>query len=196
MQTNLKQITGNWDLGYALDKHSIKSVPIGHNESGHMQFDTTRTEVGEALFQLKYRNDWKQVEPLAEELKRTAFPLFSNVGLIVPVPPSQIRKRQPVFEIANTLAEKTGLTSFENIVQKTSANASATPLKNLSSSTTKVAALAGRFSINDQITGNGKWNVLVIDDLYDTGASMQAVCGALKTYQKIGKIYVAALTWK
>ncbi len=196
MKTNLKEIKGNWDLGFVLDKHTVRSVPIGNNEFGHMQFDTTRTEIGQALFQLKNRSDWKQVEPLAEELKRTAFPLFSDVGLIVPVPPSQARQRQPVFEIANALAEKTGPNSFEDIVQKTPAQVGTPQLKNLNSKATKVAALSGRLSINDEIDVDGKWNVLVIDDIFDTGASMEAVCGVLQTYYKIGKIYVAALTWR
>lgn len=196
MQTNLKNINGNWNSGYVLDKHTVSSVPIGHNEFGYMQFNTTRTEIGEALFLLKNRNDWEQVEPLADELKRTAFPLFLGVGLIVPVPPSQARQRQPVFEIASALARKTGLTSFENILQKAPAKAGAQQLKNLNTKTAKVAALAGRLSINDRINGEGTWNVLVIDDIYDTGASMEAVCGVLQTYNKIGKIYVAALTWR
>jgi len=56
MDVNVKNITGNWKAGVALDKHTIKSVPTGPNEYGHMQFDTTRTQVGEALFQLKNRN--------------------------------------------------------------------------------------------------------------------------------------------
>lgn len=196
MQTNLREIKGNWDSGFVLDKHTVRSVPIGYNEFGHMQFDTTRTEIGQALYQLKNKSDWEQVEPLADELKRTAFPLFSDIRLIVPILPSQVRHRQPVFEIASALAKKTGLTSFEDIVQKAPAKAGGPQLKNLNSKAEKVAALAGRLSINDQINGDGKWNVLVIDDIYDTGASMEAVCGVLQTYNKIGKVYVAALTWR
>lgn len=189
-------ISGNWVSGVVLDKHTVKSVPTGYNNFGHMQFDTTRTEVGEALFQLKNRNDWDQIEPLADELRRTAFPLFSNIELIVPVPPSKTRAKQPVYELAKALAGKTGLTSFENIIHKSPDVVGAPQLKDLSSKEEKSAALAGRFSISDQINGDGKWNALIIDDLFDSGASMEAVCAALLTYRKIGKIYVTALTWK
>ena len=161
-----------------------------------MQFDTTRTEVGEALFQLKNRGDWDQVEPLAQELATRVIPLFPDIGLIVPVPASKTRARQPVFEIAAALAKKMGLTYFDNIVQKAPAVAGAPQLKDLKTKAEKVAALADRFSINDQINGEGKWNVLVIDDLFDSGASMETVCVALETYNKIDKIYVAVLTWK
>mgnify|MGYP003117075184 CR=1 FL=1 len=196
MDVNLRKITGNWDDGVVLDKHTIRSIPIGPNEYGHMQFDTTRTEIGEALFLLKNRNDWNQVVPLAQELAKHAFPMFPDIGLIVPVPPTRWRQRQPVYEIAAELARMQNLNSFEQLVIKSPAAAGEPQLKNLPTKEEKEAALAGRFSISDTISGEGKWNTLVVDDLYDSGASIEAVCAALKTYPKIDKIYVAALTWK
>ncbi len=54
MKVNLKKIAGNWSSGYALDKHVLSSEFLGHNEWGHPMFDTTRSEVGEAAYQLKY----------------------------------------------------------------------------------------------------------------------------------------------
>ena len=50
--------------------------------------------------------------------------------------------------------------------------------------------------VNDEITTDGRWNVLVVDDLFDSAASMDAACAVLRKYPKVGKIYVAALTWK
>lgn len=47
MEVNIKDITGNWDRGVVLDKHSKFSVVTGQNEWGHNIYDTTRTEVGE-----------------------------------------------------------------------------------------------------------------------------------------------------
>lgn len=38
MDVNLKQIDGNWQLGFAMDKHSIRSIPIGEDEWGHMRW--------------------------------------------------------------------------------------------------------------------------------------------------------------
>ena len=43
-------ISGNWDKGYVLDQHVSRSVPIGENAYGRMEFDTTRTELGELLY--------------------------------------------------------------------------------------------------------------------------------------------------
>lgn len=65
MKVNIKPITGNWDLGYAMDKHLIKSTYLGDNEYGKPMFQNDRTEVGEAVYQLKYQNDMDQVDALA-----------------------------------------------------------------------------------------------------------------------------------
>src|SRR6516225_4063660 len=50
-----RQIIGKWKGGFALDVHTLSSIPIGYNEFGHMQFETTRSEVGELLYKLKNR---------------------------------------------------------------------------------------------------------------------------------------------
>ncbi|EBK2138135.1 ComF family protein, partial [Salmonella enterica subsp. enterica serovar Enteritidis] len=69
-------------------------------------------------------------------------------------------------------------------------------LKNLNTKEEKIAAIANSFSVNDTIDNNGSWNVLIIDDLYHTGASMEAACAVLNDYTKVKNIYVAALTWR
>jgi hypothetical protein len=69
MKVQLKKLEGSWDAGYALNKHTLSSDFIGYNEFGHPMFDTKRSEPGEALYQLKYRSDWTQVEPLAAQIK-------------------------------------------------------------------------------------------------------------------------------
>ena len=85
---------------------------------------------------------------------------------------------------------------FANIVVKAAADTGEQQLKDLTTKEQKVDALMGRFTIKDTITNAGRWNALLLDDLFDTGASMEAVCAALRTYPKIKKVYVAALTWK
>src|SRR5271156_5731203 len=115
MNVNIKKIEGNWDLGYALSKHTLSSEFTGYNEYGHPTFDTTRSEPGEALYQLKYRSDWSKVEPLAEEINKSLLPLFNEVGLIVPMCASVPRERQPVNEVARHLGKITNIPVFENL---------------------------------------------------------------------------------
>ncbi len=193
MNICLKQIVGNWDLGFAMDKHTASSTYVGDNEYGHPTFDTVRTEVGEAVFLLKYRDRADQVEPLAECLFEYAAPIFPDVDLIIPMAASNVRAIQPVTAISEKLAEKMSLRSFNNLLLKVPGGQS---LKNLSTKEEKQAAVEGAFYINDQVNGDGPYNVLIIDDLYHTGASMEAAVAALRGYNKINKIYVAALTWR
>lgn len=68
MEVNVHRANGNWDLGYSLDKHVLSSTYIGDNQWGHPEFATKRSEIGEALFQLKYRSDFKQVTTIANQL--------------------------------------------------------------------------------------------------------------------------------
>lgn len=196
MDVQVRKIEGSWDLGYALHKHTLSSVYIGDDAWGHPRFDPTRSEPGEALFQLKYRNDWNQVAPLAAQVQTSLLPLFGQIGLIIPMPASTPRDRQPVTELANALGQLTGIPVFENMVVKAPAPLGSTPLKNLHTRAEKDAALAGRISINQCITNEGRWNALLLDDLFDTGATMNAVCQALRAYPKINHIYAAAITWK
>ena len=46
-------IDGPWIEGFVLDRHVISSVPIGYLGE-HMQFETTRSALGELVYQLKY----------------------------------------------------------------------------------------------------------------------------------------------
>lgn len=193
MQTNIKKINGNWDKGYALDKHVLSSRYLGDNEYGHPQFDTTRSEVGEALYQLKYKKDTTQALPLAKEIATKIYPHLKDIGLIIPAPASKSRAIQPVSLIANHLAKIVGINSFDNILKKAPGKIQ---LKNIQAREEKVAALENLITFSDGISGQGKWNALVVDDVFDTGATLEAICEALQGYEKINKIYVATITWK
>jgi predicted amidophosphoribosyltransferase len=52
----------------------------------------------------------------------------------------------------------------------------------------------GCFHIKDIITNEGSWDVLIIDDLYASGASLSAATQTMRTYDKVRNIYVAAFT--
>ncbi|MGB9114242.1 ComF family protein [Bradyrhizobium sp.] len=196
MQVQIRKLEGSWDLGYALHKHTLASVYLGNDEYGHPRFDTTRSEPGEALYKLKYRSDWSQAEPLAAQVKASLLPLFGKIGLIIPMPASTPRARQPVDEIAKELGRLTNIPVFDNIVVKAPAPQGSPQLKNMSTREEKDEALQGRFSINLSITNEGCWNALLLDDLFDTGATMDAVSKTLRTYKKINHVYAASITWK
>lgn len=196
MDVVLRKITGNWTDGYALDKHSISSKLVGHNEQGHPIWETLRTETGEAVFLLKYRQKYEYIQPLAEAVVQHIVPHLENIGFVIPTPASTTRTRQPVHEIAKAVSELIKVPFFDGIVVKSADAENTNSLKNMTSKAEKETALNGRFALEPIITTEGKWNVLVVDDLYHTGATMEAVCQLLSGYNKVNNVYVAALTWR
>lgn len=193
MKVSLREIKGPWDAGWVLDKHMLSSTYLGDDAFGHPRFDNKRSEVGEATYQLKYRSDWSQARPLAQAIADNICPKLQRIGFIVPMPASKARSRQPVTEVAKELSELLEKPMFDELLRKAPNGKS---LKDLTTKAEKVEAIGSSFSVKDQIDGDGPWNVLVVDDLYDTGASMDAACKVLREYPKVRRIYVAALTWK
>lgn len=193
MKTSLLRIKGPWDQGWVLDKHMLKSKYLGDGPSGRPQFDSVRTEVGEATFLLKYRNQWDRAPLLAKALAETVCPKLGTIGFIAPMPASNQRARQPVNEVATALGRILKVPAIPDLLVKTPNGKS---LKDLTTKEEKLAALEGTIHVNDTIRKAGRWNVLLIDDLYDSGASMEVAAVALREYSKVNKVYVAALTWK
>ena len=192
MDVNVKEITGVWKLGYSLDKHTTCSIPIGHNQFGHMLFDTTRPEAGEALFQLKYRYDYSQIPIIAQQMYESFDASFGSVGLVIPMPPSKPRARQPVIEIAREVARLKGVPCYEDLLVKTSETP---PMKDVPTREEKVEILMGAFTVND-VLDDGLYDVLIIDDLFDTGSSLEAATNVVNSYSKIRDVYVATVTRK
>jgi predicted amidophosphoribosyltransferase len=192
MKINPKTITGNWDKGFVLDKHSVSSTHVGTNEHGHPQYETLRTDVGEALYLLKYKLQWGNIVPLAIELSRGVKQSFGKIDFIVPMAASNVRPRQPVTELAVEVGKQLGRPVNAGFLLKSSTS----PIKNLNTRQEKDAALAVAFSTNAAGMGPGPFDILLVDDLIHSGASLDSACAALRRSGKIGRIYVAVLTWR
>jgi predicted amidophosphoribosyltransferase len=196
MNINLRELQGNWSKGFALNKHTLNSVFIGYNEYGRPTFDTTRSEPGEALYKLKYKSDFSQVDPLAQALLDHIVPVIGNFKMIVPMPATKQRPRQPVMEIAKKLSDLTDTLYVEELLRKNPPPSGAPQIKDMATKADKVEALSERFVLNEGlITNNGKWGALLVDDRYDSGASVEAACAVLSKYGKISELFVATCTW-
>jgi predicted amidophosphoribosyltransferase len=94
--------------------------------------------------------------------------------------------------IAQQLATLTGKPWYDSWLMK----AGGKSLKDVQGRDERIAALEGKLSLSGELQGTGPVNVLLVDDLYQTGASIEAACALLAGYERIGKIYVVALTRK
>lgn len=133
-----------------------------------------------------------QIGPIAEQMKESITSYFPTASIVIPVPPSRYRATQPVHEIAKYLASSLQLYYTEDLISKDS---DVPQMKDLETKKEKVDALSGAFSFND-ILNNGKFDIIIVDDLYDTGTSLEAITSILRGYAKIGNIFVATVTRK
>jgi predicted amidophosphoribosyltransferase len=181
MDVNVKEINGLWDKGFSLDKHKISSTYTGDNEYGHPTFDTLRTDIGEALYQLKYKSDFSQCDVIAENIKYHIISQLPFVSFILAMPPSKTRTKQPVIEIAKILSTLTDKPCINDILLK-------------SKNTPQMKDIAKREDRIVTLLPKKGYNVLIIDDLFDTGTSLEAATQKLKECDKIGQIFVATVT--
>ncbi len=175
--TNPSSLRGEWRRGWSVDVHTTSSQFLEYDEHGHPQFDTTRSELGELLYRLKYRGEDQNAGVIAEILADflSAKPnAMSRVDAIVPVPPSNRRAKQPVLAIARELGSMLDLPVLKDAVSKTKD----TPeLKGVFDAEERRKHLDNAFKVNaEAVSGKG---VLLVDDLYRSGATANAVTHAL-----------------
>lgn len=181
------QLFGSWKKGFAYDYHIIQSVFQGYDEHGNPIFDTQRTPMGQLLYELKYKNQHHLVDKIVDLL--TSQFKFTVIDVIVPAPSSTVRAVQPVVLIAQKLAMHLNRPMWD-ILQKIQTNQ---PIKNMSDYDEKSNSLADNIILNKQEFDLANQNILLIDDLYDSGATLNY--SAQKLLEHGAKnIYVLAMT--
>jgi len=184
-----RKIKGNWDNGYALDFHTVSSGYIGDDEYGHPQFETKRTAIGELLYQLKYGQDKSVIESIVTTTGNFVREKSWPIDLVIPVPASRYRSFQPVFALAKRLANNLNVTFCGGCVAKVK---NIPELKGVFDFDERAKLLSGAFQV-DRTNVKGK-RILLFDDLYRSGATMNEVSSKLKDLGKAACIYVLVLT--
>jgi competence protein ComFC len=181
-----RQLIGRWKAGYALDLHTLSSIPLGYDEFGHLQFETTRSEMGELLYRLKYRSDAAVVPAIVDAVEGFVKAWKPGIDILVPVPPSTNRAVQPVFVLADAIAQRLNVAVADCVIR----TREIPQLKNVYDLDERAKLLEGLYDVDpSQIKGK---MVLLFDDLYRSGATMNAVSSLL--YEKGGVAHVSALT--
>ena len=181
-------IIGRWAQGYALDLQTISSQFIGHDEFGHPRFDTTRSEVGELLYRLKYRSEREAVAPIIEAATKHFLAWHPPVDVLVPVPPSTRREFQPVHNLTKALGERLGIPIADCIARAREVQ----ELKNVADLDERLQLLEGLHTV-DESAVRGR-NVLLFDDLYRSGATMNSITSVLYDSGKATNVFAFTIT--
>ena len=189
MEIHPKAITGSWDAGYVLDVHTVSSTMIGYNEFGHPEFDTQRSELGELVYRLKYKGDKGSIPNITEAIVNFLKSWKINPDLIIPMPPSKLqRPYQPVIEVASELGKALRIPFKSSSLTKTKT----TPqMKDIGDLSARMSALKDAFTVIEELRGK---KILLIDDLFQSGATMNVVAETLKKQGHADAVYALALT--
>jgi predicted amidophosphoribosyltransferase len=184
------RIPGRWRDGFVLDYHTLESTYIGDDEYGHPMFDTKRSEIGELLYRLKYRSD----RSVVDDLVRTIAEFFRSwnpaVTTIIPVPPSRSgRPQQPVYILAEALSEQVGVPVRSDAILKVK---EIPELKDVYGYDERLRLLEGAYKVQPSVVMGQ--NVLLFDDLYRSGATMNAITAVLYDEGNVAEVYALAIT--
>lgn len=183
------RIPGRWREGYVLDYHTLGSTYLGDDEYGHPMFDTKRSDVGELLYRLKYRSDAAALDELVDTAASFVRSWNPGVTILVPVPPSRARSQQPVHMVAEELGRKIGIPVDRNGVVRVK---EMPELKNVYAYDERLRLLEGAHRVEASVV-RGQ-TVLLFDDLYRSGATMNAITAALYDEGAVADVYALALT--
>lgn len=183
------ELTGNWKKGFAFDVHTLDSTYLGVDEHGHDRWESTRSEMGQLVYNLKYRHDRAAVEKIVDLLDKIKG--IETMDYIVPVPPTNPGRRlQPVTEIARELGRRTGVEVLEGLLLK---RPGGPELKNVEDNTERADLLRKSLFLSKDSDVSGK-NVLLVDDLYRSGATLSVATELLLEQGKVQAVYVLTMT--
>ena len=187
------KISGSWRDGFALDLHTTSSEFMGYDEFGHPVFDTQRSEIGELLYRLKFKADKSVLDEILETVinfLNNTWKISNTLDGVIPVPPSNVaREFQPVMEIAEKIGNNLGIPVYKDLLVKTKG----TPeLKNVYDYQRRLEILQDAFTIKASLV-KGK-NILLFDDLYRSGATINAVSDILYKKGMVSSVDVLTLT--
>jgi len=163
---------------------------LGYDEYGHQLFDTTYTEVGDLLYRLKYRGDLSIKDELVETIVNFIKSWNPPVDIIVPVPPTRSdRKVQPVIILSEAIGSKLGISVLPKCIRKVKG---ISELKDVYDFNKRHELLSGAYEVQSQPLINKR--VLLFDDLYRSGATMNTIAELLYNKGKVADVYALTVT--
>lgn len=182
------KLIGNWKKGVAFDLHTLESTYLGDDAFGHPHFDNQRSEMGELLYQLKYKQDKSAVNGIVKLLDKIGG--VEKFDYIIPVPPTdKNRPYQPVELVASAISEHRGVKLLKNYL----VNNGGQQLKNITDPLARDELLHKALEIVGKTSIKNK-DILLFDDLYRSGSTLKVATDLLYNKGKARKVCVLTLT--
>ncbi|MBP7344140.1 MAG: hypothetical protein WC554_11160 [Clostridia bacterium] len=191
MGINPIRLYGPWDEGYALDVHTKTSKHTPEHAYSYPVYETEYTKLGKLLHHLKYRNDLSKlpdIMKLAEPFIKS-WDAISNVNLVIPAPPSKLREYQAADEIAKAIADLIKVEYSDQVLYK---DANSGEDESQSVFTTGKRQMTG--TIHKKQVEKKEYNLLLVDDFYDSGSTLTECVRILREDANINRIYVFTVT--
>lgn len=159
-----RPLNGPWLAGWALDFNSRFSGA-----------DHSRSEIGELVYAYKYRGERRLAHDLASRWAELLanHPELPKPDAVIPIPPSTRRDFDPVTLLAQSLAGQLSAPALAGTLVKTRVTQ---PQKEMTALAQKQANVAGAFALKGDVRGK---QILLVDDLYDSGATLAEAARAL-----------------
>lgn len=183
------EIKGNWKTGLAFDVHTLSSTYLGPDEFGHDRWDSTRSEMGELVYRLKYKKDKSALESIVIFLDKIKG--IDQFDYIIPIPPTeQSRAFQPVAEIARAIGKRHDVEVLTGLLRK---KAGGPQLKDVDDPDKRRELLKASLFIDDTHNVAG-CDILLVDDLYRSGATLSVATDLMYEEANANKICVLTMT--
>jgi len=180
-------LEGNWKSGKAYDLHTVSSTHLGVDEFGHDRFDSKRSEMGELVYQLKYKADQNTVEKIVTLLDGIGG--IEKFDYLIPIPPTKKnRPIKPVELITTALSRRRGVAVLDCLT-----NSGNEELKGVTDPLARIDLLKDALDLTSREQLVGK-KVLLVDDLYRSGSTLRVATDLLYGLGKTAQVSVLTMT--